>query len=53
MEDQKSVLFQAAKCLGYNSVKDLQYEVIDEIDGGSFQTFKIRSRTLLLSPLYN
>ena len=34
MEDKKSVIFWAAKCFGYDSVKDLQYEVIEEILGG-------------------
>ena len=33
MEDKKSMIFQAAKCLGYDSVKSLQYEVIEEIHG--------------------
>lgn len=31
MEDKKSMIIQAAKCLSFDSVKDLRYEVIEEI----------------------
>ena len=48
MEGNKSD-FWAAKRVGYDSVKDLEYE---EIHGESFQTFKIHSRVSLLFPLY-
>ena len=33
MEDKKSVVFWDDKCFDYDSVEDLQYEVIEEIHG--------------------
>ena len=44
MEDKKSV---DDKCFYYDSVEDLQYEVIEEIHGGCFQTFRIHSHASL------
>ena len=38
MEDK---FFRAAKCLGYDGVKDLQYEVIEEIHGGSSKSIYV------------